>query len=173
MTTTPRATQRLQFHHGFTFADAEALVPYFADLGISHLYASPIATARKGSSHGYDVIDPSTVNPELGGEDALRCLVATLKRHGLGLIVDIVPNHMAASLDNAWWADVVKFGRDSRYARSFDIDWKVDDRVFLPWLARPAAEAGLVAHGRRPHQLAPVLRHQRVGLLAHGRRIDL
>ena len=92
---TPRATYRLQFHKGFTFADAERLVPYFARLGISHVYASPITTARPGSMHGYDVIDPTRVNPELGGEDALRKLVAALRAASLGLIVDIVPNHMA------------------------------------------------------------------------------
>ena len=119
----PRATLRLQFHQGFTFADAEALVPYFARLGVSHLYASPIAVARPGSLHGYDVIDPTRVNPELGGEAALRSLAARLAAAGLGLIVDIVPNHMAADTANAWWADVLRHGRASRYARFFDIDW--------------------------------------------------
>jgi malto-oligosyltrehalose synthase len=138
---TPRATQRLQFHKDFTFSDAEALVPYFAELGISHLYTSPIATARKGSLHGYDVVDATTVNPELGGEDGLRRLVAALKRHDMGLILDIVPNHMAASPENGWWMDVLTHGRASRYARSFDIDWDKDDKVFLPWLTRPLAEA--------------------------------
>lgn len=142
---TPRATLRLQFHKGFTFADAEALVPYFAALGISHLYASPITRARPGSLHGYDVVDPTLVSPELGGETALRRLVDALRREKLGLIVDIVPNHMAATLENAWWADVLRHGRDSRYARFFDIDWETDDaelrgRVFLPWLARPAED---------------------------------
>ena len=78
-------------------------MPYFARLGISHLYASPITTARAGSMHGYDVIDPTRVNPELGGEEALRKLVAALRGAGLGLIVDIVPNHMAAGAENAWW----------------------------------------------------------------------
>jgi (1->4)-alpha-D-glucan 1-alpha-D-glucosylmutase len=137
----PRATQRLQFHKDFTFADAEALVPYFAQLGVSHLYASPIATAREGSLHGYDVVDATKINPELGGEDGLRQLVAALKRHDMGLIIDIVPNHMAASPENAWWMDVVAHGRSSRYARSFDIDWDADEKVFLPWLTRPLAEA--------------------------------
>ena len=83
----PRATLRLQFHRGFTFRDAEALVPYFAQLGVSHLYASPIAVARLGSMHGYDVIDPTRVNPELGGEAALRSLSDALTAAGLGLIV--------------------------------------------------------------------------------------
>jgi (1->4)-alpha-D-glucan 1-alpha-D-glucosylmutase len=143
---TPRATLRLQFHKGFTFADAEALVPYFAALGISHVYASPITTARLGSMHGYDVTDPTNVNPELGGEDALRRLVDALRREQMGLIVDIVPNHMAATLENAWWVDVLHEGRGSRYARWFDIDWDSEDpelhgKVFLPWLTMPRREA--------------------------------
>ena len=143
---TPRATLRLQLHKDFTFADAEKLVPYMAALGISHLYASPITTARAGSMHGYDVVDPTQVNPELGGEDGLRRLAEALRREGLGLIVDIVPNHMAASLENPWWADVLKHGEASRYARSFDIDWEAEDpqlrgRVFLPLLGKPLQEA--------------------------------
>ena len=142
---TPRATLRLQFHKGFTFADAEALVPYFAALGISHLYASPITAARSGSLHGYDVIDHTRINPELGGEEALKRLVDALRREKIGLIADIVPNHMAATLENAWWADVLRRGRDSRYARYFDIDWESEDpelcgKVFLPWLAKPRHE---------------------------------
>ena len=136
----PRATLRLQFHKGFTFADAEALVPYFARLGVSHLYASPIAVARPGSMHGYDVIDPTQVNPELGGEAALRSLAARLAAAGLGLIVDIVPNHMAADTANAWWADVLRHGRASRYARFFDIDWTAGDKVLLPILGKPLEE---------------------------------
>ncbi len=138
----PRATYRLQFHKGFTFADGEALVPYLSDLGISHVYASPITTARAGSMHGYDVVDPTTVNPELGGEGALRRLADALHRRRMGLIVDIVPNHMAASPENAWWMDVLRHGRDSRHARCFDIDWEGEDpelrgKVFLPVLDRP------------------------------------
>ncbi|MEA2852406.1 MAG: (1-_4)-alpha-D-glucan 1-alpha-D-glucosylmutase, partial [Rhodospirillaceae bacterium] len=147
----PRATLRLQFHRGFTFADAEALVPYFARLGVSHLYASPIAVARPGSMHGYDVIDPTTVNPELGGEAALRALAATLAAAGLGLIADIVPNHMAADPANAWWADVLRHGRASRYARFFDIDWEADPKVLLPILGKPLEEtlaAGEIEVGR-------------------------
>ena len=115
---TPRATLRLQFHKDFSFADAERRVPYMAALGISHVYASPITTARPGSLHGYDVIDPTTVNPELGGECGLRSLVAALRSAGIGLIVDIVPNHMAADLRNPWWVDVLREGRGSRYAKS-------------------------------------------------------
>jgi (1->4)-alpha-D-glucan 1-alpha-D-glucosylmutase len=142
----PRATMRLQFHRGFTFADARALVPYFASLGISHFYASPIMTARPGSPHGYDVIDPTRVNPELGGETELLRLVEELRRHDLGLIVDIVPNHMAVGSGNRWWTDVLARGRESRYAKYFDIDWdapKSDLRgkLLLPVLGRPYGEA--------------------------------
>ena len=142
---TLRATMRLQFHKGFTFADAERHVPYFARLGISHLYSSPITTARAGSMHGYDVIEPSRVNPELGGEDGLLRLVATLRTAGLGLIVDIVPNHMAVGADNPWWFDVLKHGQASRYAAYFDIDWNAEDqtlrgKVLLPVLGKPLRE---------------------------------
>jgi malto-oligosyltrehalose synthase len=137
---TLRATLRLQFHRGFTFADAAALVPYFARLGISHLYASPIATARPGSQHGYDVIDATRVNPELGGEEGLAALSSALAASGMGMILDIVPNHMAADVANAWWADVLRHGRASRFARWFDIDWEADDKVLLPILGRPLDE---------------------------------
>lgn len=142
----PHATYRLQFHKGFALADAKRLAPYFAQLGISHLYASPITTARAGSMHGYDVIDPTRVNPELGGEEALRKLVAALRAAGLGLIVDIVPNHMAADAENAWWFDVLRHGAESRYAPYFDIDWDAEDedlrgKVLLPVLGRPLREA--------------------------------
>ena len=137
---TPRATLRLQFHRGFTFADAAALVPYFARLGVSHLYASPIATARPGSQHGYDVIDATCVNPELGGEDGLSVLSSALAAAGMGMILDIVPNHMAADTANAWWADVLRHGRASRFATWFDIDWDADDKVLLPILGRPLDE---------------------------------
>ena len=146
---TPRATLRLQFHRGFTFADAQALVPYFARLGVSHLYASPIATARPGSQHGYDVIDATRVNPELGGEEDLRALSSALAKAGLGLILDIVPNHMAADTANAWWADVLRHGRASRFADWFDIDWDADDKVLLPILGRPLDEVLAAGELRR------------------------
>jgi (1->4)-alpha-D-glucan 1-alpha-D-glucosylmutase len=144
--TLPRATMRLQFHKGFTFADAEKVVPYLARLGISHVYASPVTTARAGSLHGYDVIDPTRVNPELGGEGGLKQLVATLRDAGLGLIVDIVPNHMAAAAENPWWFDVLKHGPASRYGSYFDIDWNAEDerlrgKVLLPVLGKPLRDA--------------------------------
>jgi (1->4)-alpha-D-glucan 1-alpha-D-glucosylmutase len=138
---------RLQLHKGFTFADAASLVPYLVDLGVSHVYASPILTARAGSMHGYDVVDPTSVNPELGGEAGFRDFVAVLRGAGLGLIVDIVPNHMAVgSSDNPWWTDLLKFGRSSQYAEFFDVDWETDDpdlrgKVLAPFLGRPYGEA--------------------------------
>lgn len=132
----PRATYRFQFHREFPFARAEALVPYLHDLGISHVYASPITRAVSGSMHGYDVVDPTTVNPELGGEEALRSLVAALHARGMGLIIDIVPNHMGiAGGENEWWNDVLRHGEASRYARFFDIDWR--ERLLLPILGAP------------------------------------
>jgi (1->4)-alpha-D-glucan 1-alpha-D-glucosylmutase len=146
---TPRATLRLQFHRGFTFPDAAALVPYFARLGISHLYASPITTARPGSQHGYDVIDATRVNPELGGEQGLRALSSALAAAGLELILDIVPNHMAADTANAWWADVLRHGRTSGFARFFDIDWDAGDKVLLPILGRPLDEVLAAGELRR------------------------
>ena len=137
---TPRATYRFQFHKAFTFADAEALVPYLADLGISHLYASPITTARAGSTHGYDVVDPTTINPELGGEPAFRSLVAALRAHELGIIIDIVPNHMGvAGGGNPWWNDVLARGPASDHARVFDIDWR--RKLVLPILGDPLPTA--------------------------------
>ena len=140
------ATARLQFHRGFTMDAATELVPYFSKLGISHLYASPLLTARAGSTHGYDIVDHTTINPELGGEDALRRMVARLREHGMGLILDIVPNHMGVGGgDNAWWLDVLEWGRASRYAEYFDIDWDPPDaslrgRLLAPFLGAPYGE---------------------------------
>lgn len=134
-----RATLRLQFHAGFTLDDALALVDYFSRLGISHIYASPLLTARPGSLHGYDVIDPTQVNPELGGEDALRRLADALHQRSMGLIMDIVPNHMAVDNANPWWQDVLQWGAASPYAGFFDITWRsqdpfMRDRLLLPIL---------------------------------------
>lgn len=143
----PRATARLQFHPGFTLADAERVVPYLARLGISHLYASPLFAACRGSTHGYDVVDYATINPALGGRAGLERLVAAIHRHGMGLVLDIVPNHMAAdAMQNPWWRDVLAKGRRSAYAAFFDIDWSppqpwLRGKVLLPVLGRPYAEA--------------------------------
>src|SRR3954453_16025956 len=101
----PVATYRLQFHPGFRFADAEALVPYLHALGVSDVYASPILQARRGSTHGYDTTDPRRVSADLGGEEGLRALATALQAHGMGLLLDVVPNHMAASGENPWWRD--------------------------------------------------------------------
>ncbi|MFW7340985.1 malto-oligosyltrehalose synthase [Pollutimonas sp. H1-120] len=138
----PRATVRLQLHGGFTLNDARAQVPYYAQLGISHFYLSPITQARPGSMHGYDVIDHSVVNPELGGEPALVALSQALRTQGMGLILDIVPNHMAAHPGNAWWWDVLRLGAASPYARWFDIDWQPADpalrgKILAPFLPEP------------------------------------
>jgi (1->4)-alpha-D-glucan 1-alpha-D-glucosylmutase len=138
--TVPRATARLQFHAGFTLDDAVPVIPYLAALGASHLYASPILKARPGSTHGYDIVDHNQINPELGGMPALERLVATLRAHGMGLLLDIVPNHMGVGgADNAWWLDVLENGHNSRYAEFFDIDWSPPDaflhnRLLAPFL---------------------------------------
>lgn len=119
----PSATYRIQFNLNFRFADAEKIVPYLHQMGITHLYASPWGRARRGSLHGYDVADPLHVNSELGTEEEFTRLVERLHKYGMGLILDIVPNHMAASDENPWWMDVVENGIESRYATYFDIDW--------------------------------------------------
>jgi (1->4)-alpha-D-glucan 1-alpha-D-glucosylmutase len=135
----PRATYRLQFNSDFTFAAAEAIVPYLDRLGISHVYASPITAAVSGSPHGYDVIDPTRINPELGGEDGFRSLVEALHARGMGVIIDIVPNHMGvAGGENTYWNDVLRNGAGSRYARWFDVDW--DQPLLLPILGAPLGE---------------------------------
>src|SRR5436190_836112 len=137
----PDATYRFQFHAKFRFADAIKLVPYLAKLGISHLYASPFLKARPGSTHGYDIIDHNAVNPEIGTERELHTLLDTLKRHGMGLVPDLVPNHMGVlHADNAWWLDVLEKGRASPYARFFDIDWS-RGKLLLPVLGRHYGEA--------------------------------
>jgi (1->4)-alpha-D-glucan 1-alpha-D-glucosylmutase len=120
----PIATYRIQLTPDFEFDAVAEIVPYLAALGVSHLYASPFLTARSGSTHGYDVIDHAALNPELGGEAAFERLCRALSRAGVGLILDFVPNHMAVHYaDNAWWLDVLEWGRKSPYAAFFDIRW--------------------------------------------------
>ncbi|OLP61028.1 malto-oligosyltrehalose synthase [Xaviernesmea oryzae] len=119
----PLATYRLQFRNGMTFDKAASLVPYIKNLGITHLYASPIFAATKGSTHGYDVTDANLFDPDLGGREGFDRLSAALSAAELGLIVDIVPNHMAASLENPWWRSIVEWGEESPHARTFDVDW--------------------------------------------------
>lgn len=154
----PRATYRLQLTRDFPFSAAEAILPYLADLGISHIYASPITTARSGSTHGYDVTDPTRINPELGGEEGFRRLAAAARAQGLGIVIDIVPNHMGvAGGENAYWNDVLRLGLDSAYARWFDIDWEAGPLI-LPILGATLSEvveAGNIALVREgePHLL--------------------
>ncbi len=128
----PVATWRIQFRNGMTFDRAASLVPYLQQLGISHLYASPIFTAASGSTHGYDVTDVNEIDPAIGGRAGFERMVSALKEAGMGLIIDIVPNHMSTSLENPWWRDVVEYGEQSRYAHHFDIDWS--RRLTLPFL---------------------------------------
>lgn len=134
----PRATLRLQFHGGFRFEDAAALIPYFRQLGISHIYASPVLTARPGSTYGYDMVDPSCINPELGGEEELRNFANALQNENIGLIVDFVPNHMAVGgANNPWWLHVLEWGQHSPYARFFDINWNSQDPLLKGQLLVP------------------------------------
>ena len=140
----PESTYRFQFHAGFTFRDALAVVPYLRDLGITHCYASPYLKARPGSTHGYDIIDHACLNPEIGTPEDYEALVAALREHGLGQILDTVPNHMAVGTnDNAWWNDVLEDGPSSRHAAFFDFAWRtssrpeLQDKVLLPVLGEP------------------------------------
>ncbi len=143
----PGATYRLQLSREFGFDQARRLVPYLKALGISHLYASPFLKARAGSRHGYDVVDHAALNPEFGGEPAFLRLSDALHAAGLGLILDFVPNHMGIGYaDNGWWLDVLEWGRQSPYARVFDISWELlpyrhGGGVLLPVLGRPYGEA--------------------------------
>ncbi len=135
----PRATYRLQFNADFTFQDAAALVDYLHELGISDLYASPLFRPRSGSTHGYDTINYNEFNPVLGSEDDFNQLVETLRDHEMGLLLDIVPNHMGVNTENLWWMDVLKQGPSSEYAHYFDIDWYpqnrlLDNKVLIPIL---------------------------------------
>ncbi|OCB20715.1 malto-oligosyltrehalose synthase [Mycobacterium intracellulare] len=150
------STYRLQLRgessgSAFTFADAENLLDYLDELGVTHLYLSPIMTATTGSSHGYDVTDPTTVSPELGGRDGLARLSAAARARGLGLVVDIVPNHVGIDQprQNPWWWDVLRNGRSSPYATFFDIDWDLDKdgRIVLPVLGSDEDAADLTVDG--------------------------
>ncbi len=134
------ATYRLQFTPTFGFRHAQEILPYLRDLGVSHIYASPIAQATPGSQHGYDVCDPRQVNPDLGTRAELIELLEAVRAHGLGWVQDVVPNHMAMSPHNPYLCDVMTFGRRSRWAFLFDIDWTHPDvggRILMPILAEP------------------------------------
>jgi (1->4)-alpha-D-glucan 1-alpha-D-glucosylmutase len=159
-----QSTYRLQLSGQFPFAAALAVVPYLADLGVSHLYTSPILRARSGSAHGYDLVDPTQVAPELGGEAGLRDLVAALRAAGMGLVVDLVPNHMATSVESPWWVETLRRGPQAEVARVFDIDWEAGGgRVRLPVLGGPLdqvadqvrVEDGWVVYHQHRFPLAP------------------
>jgi (1->4)-alpha-D-glucan 1-alpha-D-glucosylmutase len=139
----PRATYRVQLNKSFTFKDATAIVPYLSALGISHVYCSPYFKARVGSLHGYDVVDHNHLNPEIGDREDFEAFVSTLRAHGMGHILDIVPNHVGImGSDNAWWMDVLENGQASRYADYFDIEWNpanpaLRSKVLVPVLGDP------------------------------------
>jgi (1->4)-alpha-D-glucan 1-alpha-D-glucosylmutase len=124
MTIEPRATYRIQLSPNFTLDDAAALLDYLAELGVSHLYCSPYLMATPGSDHGYDMVDPTQVNPELGGKSGHERLIAAHKQHAVNQLLDIVPNHMATASTNPWWWDVLENGQTSPYATYFDIAWE-------------------------------------------------
>ena len=136
----PRATYRLQLNRDFTFTQAQAIIPYFSALGISHCYISPCLRARPGSMHGYDIVDHNSFNPEIGTPEDFDRFVTTLREHDMGLILDIVPNHMGVmGGDNVWWLDVLENGEASAYACFFDIDWhplkeELHGKVLVPVL---------------------------------------
>jgi (1->4)-alpha-D-glucan 1-alpha-D-glucosylmutase len=138
----PLATYRLQLNTNFRFRDAIGILDYLRELGISHVYASPVFTSRHGSGHGYDVTDPTKIDPDLGGEEGFNELQTAIEERGMGLLLDIVPNHMAASNENRWWMDVLEYGPDSSFASYFDINWRtpsksLDNRLLLPFLGKP------------------------------------
>lgn len=166
MSSAPAATYRLQLGPAFTLDDATALVPYLADLGVSHLYTSPLSEAEAGSTHGYDVVDHHMVREELGGEPALRRLWEVLLAHGMRQVLDLVPNHMSiATPRNRWWWNLLEEGAASRYAAYFDVEWdapRAFGRVVLPFLDRPLTDAidrGALVAWHRPETGEIVLRH--------------
>src|SRR3984957_8859099 len=139
MPRSPSSSYRLQLHSAFNFDDAASVAGYFKDLGISHVYCSPYLQAAAGSTHGYDVVDPQAVNAELGGEEGLARFSSALEALDMGQVLDIVPNHMAAGQENAYWWDVLENGPSSRFAAWFDIDWnsaevKLQNKVLIPVL---------------------------------------
>ena len=143
---TPASTYRLQMHEKFTFADAQAILPYLKKLGIGDVYLSPIFEARPHSMHGYDVARHDCLNPELGGEAGFAPFAAALREHGMGLLLDTVPNHMGVGNQSVWWQDVLENGRASEFSGFFDIDWEplkadMQNRLLLPILGCQYGEA--------------------------------
>lgn len=171
----PRATYRLQFNKRFTFRDATRILPYLRDLGVSHVYASPILEARAGSMHGYDIVDHNALNPELGSEAEFDAFVAALRRHGLGLILDFVPNHMGIGLaDNEIWLDILEYGQTSPFAHYLDIDWQpakreLRNKVLVPILGDHYGE--ILRKGELALRLDP--ESGRFGVGYHGHFLPL
>ena len=136
----PVSTYRVQFNQYFKFTDARTILPYLHELGISDVYASPYFKAKKGSQHGYDIVDPNVINPEIGSEEEYLAFATDLRRCKMGQVLDIVPNHMCIQTRrNAWWMDVLENGRSSLYADFFDIDWnpvkkELKNKILLPIL---------------------------------------
>ncbi len=176
---TPRSTYRLQVTPDFDLHAASRVLPYLHDLGVDWVYLSPVLQATEGSSHGYDVVDPTRVDDSRGGADGLAAVSAEARRLGMGVLVDIVPNHMGVAdpTQNRWWWDLLRLGRSSAYADAFDVDWDAfGDRVMVPVLgdrgessfhrvprAGGALRAGLVASRRRRAQLPPLLHDHHAG----------
>ncbi|RUO98482.1 malto-oligosyltrehalose synthase [Hyphomicrobium sp.] len=163
--TIPIATYRLQLRNGFTFADATRIIPYLSQLGISHIYLSPIFRSTPRSTHGYDALDFNEIEPSLGGRAGFEMLVAECDRFGLKVLVDFVPNHMAAHPDNPWWRDVLEWGPRSRYAQHFDIDWSAP-KLVIPvlgksyWDVLSAGELKIAIDGARGELVAKYFDNQ-------------
>lgn len=139
----PVSTYRLQLNHKFRFSDAQRIIPYLSDLGMSDIYTSPYFKAKEGSLHGYDIVDHNTLNPEIGTEEDYHEMIQELWKYGMGQILDIVPNHMCiTSKENTWWMDVLENGPSSPYAKYFDIDWEpvkteLKNKILIPIFKRP------------------------------------
>jgi (1->4)-alpha-D-glucan 1-alpha-D-glucosylmutase len=165
----PRATYRLQLNAEFPLAALHQLLDYFQALGISDLYLSPLLQARAGSTHGYDVIDPGHVNREIGTDEEFERLAAALAARGMGILLDIVPNHMSATETNPWWRAVMEHGPATRFARFFDIDWSAHDqgRLALPFLSKSLDAC--VADG----DLRMVVNNRQIALAYHDRLLPI
>ena len=136
----PLSTYRVQLNSQFGFDDAAKIIPYLEELGIDHLYSSPLFQAAPGSTHGYDVVDHSKVSRELGGDHAFDRMCAALERSKMGHLLDIVPNHMAIDRENPWWWDVLENGPSSAYAEFFDVDWEPPERRIHNVVLMPVLE---------------------------------
>ena len=167
------STYRVQFHAGFSLRDAIGLVPYWHSLGVSHLYASPILKAHPGSTHGYDVVDHGRLNPEVGTPAEFDELSAALKSRGMGLLLDVVPNHMSVAGGNAWWDDVLEHGPASLFAGYFDIAWhdsprpQMAGRLLLPVLGEQYGVA--LEEGK----FRPVLEGGKFAVMYGGTRLPI